>query len=82
MRKTWREPALVVTLLVVVTLMGIFIVYPEVRVVYQMCYRVQIDGNAWIVDQADPGVSARIFDGPVVVSVDPGRVHVVEGSNL
>ncbi len=43
----------------------------------QMRYWVQIDGKEWIIDQNDPGTSARVFDGPVIVSVDPARVHVI-----
>ncbi len=45
---------------------------------HQMRYWVQIDGKEWLVDQADPGVSARVFEGPVVISVDPARVHVID----
>ena len=33
MRKTLREPALVLTLVVVVGLLGLFIIYPQLRVV-------------------------------------------------
>ncbi len=42
-----------------------------------MRYWVQIAGKEWIVDQSDPGVSAQIFEGAVVVSVDPSRIHVI-----
>jgi ABC-type Fe3+/spermidine/putrescine transport system ATPase subunit len=44
---------------------------------HQMRYWVQIQDKEWIVDQADPGESARIFEGPVMISVDPARVHVI-----
>jgi hypothetical protein len=33
MRKTLREPALVLTLVVVVGLLGFFVIYPQLRVV-------------------------------------------------
>jgi hypothetical protein len=33
MRKTLREPALGLTLMIVVSLLGVFIIYPQLRVV-------------------------------------------------
>ena len=33
MRKTLREPSLVLTLMIVIGLMGFFVIYPQLRVV-------------------------------------------------
>ncbi|MCC7450358.1 MAG: ABC transporter ATP-binding protein [Anaerolineae bacterium] len=42
-----------------------------------MRYWVQIGQDEWIVDQSDPGMIAQAFDGPVVISLQPERVHVI-----
>ncbi len=42
-----------------------------------MRYWVQIGQDEWIVDQSDPGMAAQAFDGPVVISLQPERVHVI-----
>ncbi len=39
-------------------------------------YWLQVGGQEWIVDQPDPGAT-RVFAGPVVVSVQPERMHVI-----
>ena len=41
-----------------------------------MRYWVTVDGREWIVDQPDPGAS-QPFDGDVVVSIRPERVHLI-----
>ncbi|HZQ08134.1 MAG TPA: ABC transporter ATP-binding protein [Anaerolineae bacterium] len=44
---------------------------------YVMRYWVDVAGAEWIVDQADPGSSAA-FEGEVVLSIKPERVHVIQ----
>jgi ABC-type Fe3+/spermidine/putrescine transport system ATPase subunit len=41
-----------------------------------MRYWVRVDDREWIVDQPDPGAAAP-FDGPVLLSLRPDRVHLI-----
>ena len=42
-----------------------------------MRYWVQINGDEWIVDQADPGAARQSHNGPVTVWLNPERIHVI-----
>ena len=42
-----------------------------------MRYWVQINGDEWMVDQADPGAVPQQFHGPVTVWLNPERIHVI-----
>jgi ABC-type Fe3+/spermidine/putrescine transport system ATPase subunit len=42
-----------------------------------MRYWVQIDGDEWMVDQADPGAVLQQLRGPVTVRLNPERIHVI-----
>jgi ABC-type Fe3+/spermidine/putrescine transport system ATPase subunit len=42
-----------------------------------MRYWVQINGDEWIVDQADPGATLKQLHGPVTVWLNPERIHVI-----
>jgi ABC-type Fe3+/spermidine/putrescine transport system ATPase subunit len=39
-------------------------------------YWLQVGDQEWVVDHPDPG-AAHVFAGPVVLSVQPERVHVI-----
>src|SRR5207253_2850541 len=41
-----------------------------------MRYWVTVDGREWIVDQPDPG-ARQLFDGDVLISIRPERVHLI-----
>jgi ABC-type Fe3+/spermidine/putrescine transport system ATPase subunit len=42
-----------------------------------MRYWVQINGDEWIVDQADPGAALKQLHGSVTVWLNPERIHVI-----
>ncbi len=42
-----------------------------------MRYWVQSGDYEWMVDQSDPGSVAHPYDGPVFLSINPERVHVI-----
>jgi ABC-type Fe3+/spermidine/putrescine transport system ATPase subunit len=42
-----------------------------------MRYWVRINGDEWIVDQADPGAALQQRHGPVTVWLNPERIHVI-----
>jgi hypothetical protein len=42
-----------------------------------MRYWVQINGDEWMVDQADPGAVSQQFHGTVTVWLNPARIHVI-----
>jgi ABC-type Fe3+/spermidine/putrescine transport system ATPase subunit len=42
-----------------------------------MRYWVQINGDEWMVDHADPGAMPQQCHGPVTVWLNPERIHVI-----
>jgi len=42
-----------------------------------MRYWVRIGKDEWIIDQADPGSATQPFEGSVIISLQPERVHVI-----
>ena len=46
-----------------------------------MRYWVQVGDDEWIVDQTDPAAT-HLYDGPVVLSIAPARMHVIPPLNV